>query len=1069
MKKFKALFLSIALSLTFATALTAVGCSGCGEEGDVSSSSVGTSLDSSIDFGEEQSPVSIRFVQGQVNVKQYEDVALELMVKGTSQKVVYTSSDETVATVDENGVVTAKDKVATATITATVEGISASCVVNVEKSPYAPEIVCNQREYTIEDGEVLKFSVDTEWNKTPVEENVTYAVSFAEDSLLAKASIAVTGNEITVTSAGVESFNVIVSTTVRGIYTSKSIQVNVIKAKLKIQPTSAIFAPSKEGFKTSISTTSEFESDYVNSRSLDFIVVKGSEKLETVDIDWSLSKEANGLVKIQDGNVIGQKRGTAQIKGTATHNGETAEVQIVCEVIPPEAHLEETTVLDVSRLTRYTVQGELLGTLQDAEFQGKKVTTAVRGKNLMFDKSAFTKKASLLGNQQLVINTDIVRYTMDVEVYTMIIKDAQDLRDMKTHAATDDTEWSIRFEEERNSQFFDGYFILGNDIAFNDVIESFTNTGTVWGVQGKELDYSRGFKGVFDGRGYTIDGLESCYNKYAETQSGGIFGYLAREGVVKNVTFTNAVLRGLNGFICAYGDGLIENVVVSYKKIGGDVKVSDVLGTGEDYRAMATFFSRGAGVNATVKNCIVDASMAEISYETAIYEKTGVEECDLNLFGKAVNVVGSYVLCSDAKVLEHAGNATKLSGFAELSQQASVFEDYDKELWQFVNGTPMLTSMATASQTVTSLQFVDTKDTLFGGFSMPVRLDNPYVEIEVSDVAGVSYKNGILTATDEAKGEQVTLTAKLLMNPGVRATHVVTIDWFGETVAKPTGDVKAVLHTTPFVEIGDNSWLGEENYVYLGDTLIGSGASSLKIDFDAYGWNDWREDVNVTVVTVKNDVKTCFGVALDFRYDETVKAHAETISDSFFHEKDSAWRKVLKDDTYVPAEEDKATGFANANKYKAKTKATFGNPDAEIWGKGDIGHVHYISDNLSQYREVWFAIKTVGCNLQVYPNYVNLIESEWIYFHLTQTSEFEWMIEINDENGVVSYKQEKQISQGSSNPGLNENALNAILYNGWAQATAYEDFFAVRIHKPEITAIDSLVIYTTEVVGVKKN
>ncbi len=1066
MKKFKALFLSLALCLTFATAMTAVGCKGCGDDGEDSSSvTTDSSADSSIDFGAEESPVSIRFGQGQVSVNQYETVALALTVKGTNKAVAYTSSDETVATVDANGVVTAKDKVGSATVTATVDGISATCIVNVVKSPYVPEIVVGQREYTIEDGDVLKFSVETEWNKSVLSDEITYTATFAEASVSAKASLAVSGNEITVTSAGVEAFDVIVSATVRGIYTSKSVSVNVVEAQLKIQPTSADFMPTVGGFKTSIATTTEIASDYANSRALEFVVAKGSEMFENVAIDWTVSD--SNKAKITDGSVVGQKRGTVELTGTATHNGETATVKVVCDVVPPEVHLDETAVFDVSELSKYVVQGDLLGTLTDAEFHGEVVTASARGNRLMFDNTLFPQKASLLGYQQLVVNTDIVRYTMDVEVYTKIIKDADGLRQMKELAKTDDTEWSVRFAKEVNSEFYDGYFILGNDIAFNDVISSFTNTGTVWGVQGAEKDFTRGFKGVFDGRGYTIDGVESCDNGYNPLQSGGIFGYLAPEGVIKNVTFTNAVLRGLNGFICAYGDGLIENVVVSYKKIGGNVKTTG-LDSASDFRAMATFFSRGAGSNATVKNCIVDASMAEIVYETAVYKE--VERCDLNLFGPATNVIDSYVLCSDAKVLEFAGNATKLSGFAELSKQVTLFEDYDETLWQFVNGVPMLSGMASSFDENAPIAFVDTKDTLIADFTMPVRLDNPYVDVEVSDVAGVSYANGILTATDEAKGQQVTLTAKSLLNPGVQATHVVTIDWLGETVAVPTGEVKTVLHTNPVVEIGDNSWLGTENYAYLGDKLIGSGSTALKLDLDEYGWDNWADDVNVTVVTVKDGNKTRFDVALDILYDDTVMQSAETVANAFFKETDSAWTRLLKDANYVPENADKADGFATVNKFDAKTQTTHNNANGELWNKKNVdlgAKLHYSDVNISEYRELWFAVKTVGCNLNVYPGYTRLIASEWIYFHLTQTGEQEWMIEITSESGSVSYKQTSQTSGGGA--GLTEDTLAALFYNGWATATAYEDGFGLRFISPDLDTFDAPTIYTTEVLGVKKN
>lgn len=63
-----------------------------------------------------------------------ETVVLKAEIKGKEDKATYKSSDDTVATVDSNGKVTAKKK-GTATITAEANGVKAECKITVKETP----------------------------------------------------------------------------------------------------------------------------------------------------------------------------------------------------------------------------------------------------------------------------------------------------------------------------------------------------------------------------------------------------------------------------------------------------------------------------------------------------------------------------------------------------------------------------------------------------------------------------------------------------------------------------------------------------------------------------------------------------------------------------------------------------------------------------------------------------------------------------------------------------------------------------------------------------------------------
>ena len=1042
MKKIKALLLCLALGLTVAATATAVACDKT-PSGNTSSSDW---------FGdEEESVVTVRFSAPQVDVKQYESVALECTVKGSSAAVAYTSSDESIATVDENGNVTAKGVLGVATITATVEGVSASCKVNVIKAPYAPQIILQNDEYTIEKGETIAFSVETEWNKAPITEDVEYKVSLTEDSKNAKSSVSIEGNTVTVVGSDAETFSFIVSTTVRGHYTSEVVTVNVVGAKLKLQPKSLAFQPVTNGYKATISTTN-LVGDMANTLPLEFVAVKGGEEVSAT-IDWDV--EGDQIV-LQDDTIIGQKRGVATLMGTVTHDGETATVQVVCDVVPPEVHLEETAVLEVENLKNLKLNSSLIGNLENVELHGAQIGTTVPGTPfIIFNKAAFPKQSPLLGRQEMIVNTDLVRYTMDVDVYTMIINDAAELDKMRSVALMDQTEWSVRFGKEVNSQIYDGYFILGNDISYNGMIMSMTDTGTVWGVQGLESE-DRGFRGVFDGKGYNIDGVTVGKHPSGDVkQAGGIFGYVATGGIVKNVSFTNAVVQANTGFICSRGSGTIENVSISYKKIGGD-KATNGLNSSSTPNAMGSFFTKGAGNSARVVNCLVDASAAEITFEVGSY--AGKPTYAVRLVGLATNVENVIALCPDTRVLSVSGADIQRANYLDLVAEQGLVAPFDKTYWTTVEGVPMFKNQAEKIDVNAPVEFLYKEDnTLVAGFEMLILTNNPYSKIELDTKAtypdgaettseGVTYESNVLSATDEAFRKTVTFTATSLFNPAITATHTVYIDSFGSVAASPITEEKlSVYMSDKVLTIGDGSWMGTENYVYLGDQIIGSGATELAIDYIPCEWGDNE----VTVVSVKDGAREHFTLTLHVWYKKGDFKNSTKVQENAF----STW--YGSDSTYffeeiaadkIPAEIGKAEGFENVTGWSCPA----------VWISA-MGSEFFNNMDLSGYSDVWFAIKSVNITRYIFQT-VEVYSPDWLYFHYTQTSDGVWAAEVtvNDK----AYKTEFNIQ------GAGKNSVAKLLYrDGWANG-----FLIYNNNREEgaVSEENPTVVYTSEIRAISK-
>ena len=102
-------------------------------------------------------------------------------------------------------------------------------------------------------------------------------------------------------------------------------------------------------------------------------------------------------------------------------------------------------------------------------------------------------------------------------------------------------------------------------------------TGKGWTPIG--TNYEKRYKGTFDGRGHTIKGLTVTTND----QFVGLFGYLNRAGMVKNVVMegiqiTSNHMFGCTGGVVGYSWGTIENCSVSGSVSGTDC-VGGVVGS----------------------------------------------------------------------------------------------------------------------------------------------------------------------------------------------------------------------------------------------------------------------------------------------------------------------------------------------------------------------------------------------------------------------------------------------------------------------------------------------------------
>ncbi len=198
----------------------------------------------------------------------------------------------------------------------------------------------------------------------------------------------------------------------------------------------------------------------------------------------------------------------------------------------------------------------------------------------------------------VTVKAGTVVYTVNMPVLfvSKVIKTADDLQSFGAIA----TELGNKYNGVNNT--YGGYFELGNDIDM---------AGASFGqFNEKDNDATSGiygFDGVFDGCGYVIS------NAVSESQD-GLLGVMTKNGVLKNVGFTNAKMglpeSGAYNFLGRTEFGAIENIYIQYAADGI---------TGGSMRNFSLASGSYEEGDVTIKNVLIDASALTLTANTAYY------------------------------------------------------------------------------------------------------------------------------------------------------------------------------------------------------------------------------------------------------------------------------------------------------------------------------------------------------------------------------------------------------------------------------------------------------------------
>jgi hypothetical protein len=221
-----------------------------------------------------------------------------------------------------------------------------------------------------------------------------------------------------------------------------------------------------------------------------------------------------------------------------------------------------------------------------------------------------------------------------------------------------------------------GYYVLNGDIDASDY--AMQTQGYISGSFNTFMD-DLGFKGTFDGRGYTINGLTFGYDMklpgttrtYWNYNNYSLFGIISKGGTVKNFALTN-VKYDLSNTVG--GDINMSSTSPIAMWVLNGAKVENVYVSVESYNRFAPAFSKISGfaycvdIGATLSNIVIDDTYTGTDTATyrgsLVYRKMANQATTENNW-KNVVVISKFKLATAETNKYDASNVTS-EGYAQM-------------------------------------------------------------------------------------------------------------------------------------------------------------------------------------------------------------------------------------------------------------------------------------------------------------------------------------------------------------------------------------------------------------------
>ncbi|SFA86799.1 Ig-like domain (group 2) [Acetitomaculum ruminis DSM 5522] len=184
------------------------------------------------------------------------------------------------------------------------------------------------------------------------------------------------------------------------------------------------------------------------------------------------------------------------------------------------------------------------------------------------------------------------------------------------------------------------------------------------------------YKGIFDGNNKVIKGLQSSYNK--DYYYIGLFGYIATEGILKNVSLKNSDIHGCTyvGNLAGWNEGIIYNCNNSGKNTS-DYSFRNITGvstrgyasggiTGKNLGKIISCSNKGTVISKSINSGgLTGENQGIISDSYNFSLVSGIDECG----GVSGSNYGSIVNCYNNGPIEFDINAinTKIGGISGIN------------------------------------------------------------------------------------------------------------------------------------------------------------------------------------------------------------------------------------------------------------------------------------------------------------------------------------------------------------------------------------------------------------------